>query len=39
MSLLNRTKENPWQLKTPLMEELGLCELEHNPNNNRIRAK
>jgi hypothetical protein len=23
----------------PLMEELGLCELEHNPRNNRIRAK
>ena len=23
----------------PLMEELGLCELEHNPKNNRIRAK
>lgn len=22
----------------PLMEELGLCELEHNPRNNRIRA-
>jgi hypothetical protein len=23
----------------PLMEELGMCELEHNPKNNRIRAK
>jgi len=23
----------------PLMEELRLCELEHNPKNNRIRAK
>ena len=23
----------------PLMEELGLCELEHNSKNNRIRAK
>ena len=23
----------------PLMEELGLCELEHEPKNNRIRAK
>ena len=23
----------------PLMEELGLVELEHNPNNNRMRAK
>lgn len=23
----------------PLMEELGLCELEHNPRNNRLRAK
>jgi hypothetical protein len=23
----------------PLMEELGLCELEHNARNNRIRAK
>ena len=23
----------------PLMEELGLCELEHNPRNNRMRAK
>ena len=23
----------------PLMELLGLCELEHNPRNNRIRAK
>ena len=23
----------------PLMEELGLCELEHNPKNNRMRAK
>jgi hypothetical protein len=23
----------------PLLEELGLCELEHNPRNNRIRAK
>lgn len=23
----------------PLMEELGLCELEHHPRNNRIRAK
>jgi hypothetical protein len=23
----------------PLMEVLGLCELEHNPRNNRIRAK
>ena len=23
----------------PLMEALGLCELEHNPRNNRIRAK
>ncbi len=23
----------------PLTEELGLCELEHNPKNNRIRAK
>jgi hypothetical protein len=23
----------------PLMEELGLCEIEHNPKNNRIRAK
>jgi hypothetical protein len=23
----------------PLMEELGLCELEHNPKSNRIRAK
>ena len=22
----------------PLMEELGLCELEHNPKNNRMRA-
>ena len=22
----------------PLMEELGLCELEHNPRNNRMRA-
>ena len=23
----------------PLMEALGLCELEHNPKNNRMRAK
>ncbi len=23
----------------PLLEALGLCELEHNPKNNRIRAK
>jgi hypothetical protein len=23
----------------PLMEELGLCELEHNPMNNRLWAK
>ena len=23
----------------PLMEELGLCEMEHNPKGNRIRAK
>lgn len=23
----------------PLMEELGLCELEHNPRNNRMRAR
>ena len=23
----------------PLMEELGLVELEHNPKNNRMRAK
>lgn len=23
----------------PLMEELGLCELEHNPKNNRMRVK
>jgi hypothetical protein len=23
----------------PLMEELGMCELEHNPKNNRVRAK
>ena len=23
----------------PLMEELGLCELEHHPKNNRMRAK
>jgi hypothetical protein len=23
----------------PLMEELGMCELEHNPKNNRMRAK
>jgi len=23
----------------PLMEELGLCELEHNPKNNRMKAK
>jgi len=23
----------------PLMEELGLAELEHNPKNNRMRAK
>ena len=23
----------------PLMEELGLCELEHNAKNNRVRAK
>jgi hypothetical protein len=23
----------------PLMEELGLCELEHNPKNNRIRSR
>jgi hypothetical protein len=23
----------------PLMEELGLCELEHNAKNNRMRAK
>ncbi|MEQ1807118.1 MAG: DUF6855 family protein [Burkholderiaceae bacterium] len=23
----------------PLMEELGLCELEHNPKNNRMRSK
>ncbi len=23
----------------PLMEELGLCEVEHNPKNNRMRAK
>ena len=23
----------------PLMEALGLCELEHNPRNNRMRAK
>ena len=23
----------------PLMEALGLCELEHNPKNNRVRAK
>ena len=22
----------------PLMEELGLCEIEHNPRNNRMRA-
>ncbi len=24
---------------SPLMEALGLCELEHNPKNNRMRAK
>jgi hypothetical protein len=23
----------------PLLEALGLCELEHNPKNNRMRAK
>lgn len=23
----------------PLMEAIGLCELEHNPKNNRLRAK
>jgi hypothetical protein len=23
----------------PLLEEIGLCELEHNPRNNRVRAK
>jgi len=23
----------------PLMEVLGLCEMEHNPKNNRVRAK
>ncbi len=86
-TLPSRTKENPWNLKTPLgtsgytmhtdekdgtveawgrseanpvggwyglknglrwrfgvyipalMEELGLCELEHNPKNNRMRSK
>jgi hypothetical protein len=32
------TKEDPWVLKRPLMEELGLVELEHNAKNNRIRA-
>jgi hypothetical protein len=31
------TKESPWQLP-PLMEALGLAEVEHNPKNNRMRA-
>lgn len=43
-AILNRTKDNPWPLKTPpgtseYMEALGLCELEHQPKNNRMRAK
>lgn len=63
MATLNRTKDNPWALKTPpgtseytmhidekdgvqvllyvppLMEELGLCDLEYNLKGNRMRAK
>lgn len=46
MTTLDRTKASPWALKTPpgtdvppLMEALGLCELEHNPKNNRMRAR
>jgi hypothetical protein len=35
----NGTKTDPGVLKTPLMEELGLVELEHNAKDIRIRAK
>ena len=43
-----RTKANPWlknfrgrfgMYMPPLLEELGLAELEHNKRNNRMRAK
>ena len=51
MTRFDRTKDHPLPLKTPpgtadfgvyvppLMEALGLCDLEHQPKNNRIRAK
>ena len=32
------TKQSPWQLKTPLLEALGMAEVEHNPKHNRMRA-
>lgn len=33
------TPASPWRLKTPpLMERLGLAEVEHNPRGNRLRA-
>jgi len=43
------TKDKPWQLTTPsgtsefvalppVLEALGLAEVEHNPRNNRMRA-
>ena len=43
MSSENGTPEDPWQLltppwKPPLLEHLGLVQLEHFPRNNRIRA-
>jgi hypothetical protein len=45
------TKQSPWRLTTPsgsseytmymppLLEALGMAEVEHNPRNNRMRAK
>ena len=39
------TADDPWKLKTgamyvpPLLEHLGLVELEHHPKNNRVRAR
>lgn len=34
------TKEQPWNLYVPpVLEALGLAEVEHNPRNNRMRAK
>jgi hypothetical protein len=35
MAGVTGTKEQPWALKTPLIDESGLVELEHNARNNR----